>query len=143
MIMDAQNRPSNAQSLIGNGVTIVSTDSIDLLTANRNPGRGGPMRIMAHIVTDLAGGTSVQAQVIQSAAGNLSSPDVLVSGPVVVTASGIAGAELLDVPMPDTSKRYLGLQYVVVGNMSAGAVTAGVVAGTNRPSTEIDMEQGL
>jgi hypothetical protein len=143
MYMDAQNRPSLAQSLIGTNTTIVSTNSIDMLTANRNPGRGGPMRLMAHIVTALAGGTSVQAQIIQSANSNLSSPDVLASGPTVVTANGVAGAEILDVPMPDTTKRYLGIQYVIVGAMSAGAVTAGVVAATNRPSTDIFMEQGL
>lgn len=142
MYTDAQNRPSNSQSVIANGATVVSENSIDLLTANRNPGRGGPMRIVANVMTSLVGGTSIQAQVIESAAGNLGSPTVLVSGPVVTVANAVAGAELLDVPMPDTSKEYLGLQYVIVGNVTAGAVSAHVVAGTDRPSTEIAMNTG-
>ena len=143
MTMDAQNRPSLAQSLIGNGVTIVSTDSIDLLTAQRDPARGGPIRFQANIVTALAGGTSVQAQIIQSASGALSSPDVLYSGPVITTANGIAGAELLDTPLPDSSKRYLGVQYIVVGNMTAGAATAGIVSNTSQPATVYPMNRGL
>lgn len=139
-IMDAQNRPSNAQAVT---VTAVSTDSIDLLTANRNPGRGGDMRMQAHVVTDFAGGTSIKAQLIESASGSLTSPTVLAEGPVVNTADAVAGAELLDVKVPDTAKRYIGLNYVVVGTHTAGAVTAGIVAGTARPSTEIEMNQGL
>ena len=142
MITDAQNRPSNQQSLIGTNTTIVSTDSIDLLTANRNVGRSFPVRMWAGLTTALAGGTSVQAQLIQSANANLSSPDVLASGPTVTTANGTIGAEILDVPIPGTSKRYLGVQYVIVGAMSAGAVTAVAVAETdNQPY--ITMNTGL
>jgi hypothetical protein len=134
MIMDAQNRPSNAQAVTGTG-TLVSTDSIDLLTANRNVGRSFAMRMVAVLPTALAGGTSIQAQLIESANSNLSSPTVLASGPTVALASAIAGAEILDVPIPGTTKRYLGVQYVLVGTFSgAGTVTAGVVAETdNQP----------
>jgi hypothetical protein len=142
MITDAQNRPSNQQSLIGTGVTIVSTDSIDLLTANRNVGRSFASRMFAALTTALAGGTSVQAQLIESANANLSSPTVLASGPVITTANGVAGAEILDVPIPGTTKRYLGTQYIIVGAMSAGAVTAVAVSETdNQPY--ITMNTGL
>jgi len=143
MTMDAQARPSLAQSVIANGATVVSTDSIDLLTANRNPGRGGPMRMVSNVVTSLVGGTSIQAQLIESAAGNLGSPTVLAEGPVVAVADAVAGAELFDQRVPDTSKLYLGMQYVIVGNVTAGAVTSGIVASTPRPSTEIEMNTGL
>lgn len=143
MTMDAQARPSLAQSLIATDTTVVSTDSIDLLTANRNPGRSGPLRMQANITTALAGGTSVQAQIIESASANLGTPTVLYSGPVITTANGVAGAELLDVQIPDTAKRYLGVQYVIVGAMSAGAATAGLVANSRRPATDITMNTGL
>ena len=44
-------------------------------------------------------------------------------------ANAIAGAELLDVPIPGTTKRYLGLQFVLTGTFTgAGAVQGGVVA---------------
>lgn len=141
MYVDAQARPSNAQAITTG--TQVSTDSVDLLTASDNPGRGGvPMRAIAVVTTTLTGGTSVQAQLIQSANANLSSPDVLASGPVVVEASATAGAVLLDVPMPDVTKRYIGFQYVTVGTHGAGAVTAAFVGGTDRNSSTIPMNLG-
>lgn len=142
MYTDAQNRPSNAQSLVGTG-TIVSTDSIDLLTANRNLGRGGPMRMVAHLITALTGATAVRAEVITSANANLSSPTVVATGPTVAVASATAGAELLDVAMPDTGQRYLGVQYVLTGTATGGTVTAVGVAASNRPSTEVTMNTGL
>lgn len=136
MITDAQNRPTTAsQAITGGPATIVSTDSIDLLTANRNVGRSFAMRAYCNVIVALAGGTSIQAQLIQSANANLSSPDVLVSGPVVALANATAGAELLDVPVPGTTKRYLGLQFVLLGTFTgAGAVQGGIVAETdNQP----------
>jgi hypothetical protein len=144
MFMDAQARPSNNQSLAVAAGTTVSTDTIDLLTASDNPGRGGiPLRAIAVVTTALAGGTSVQAQLIESANANLSSPTVLASGPVVPLASATLGAKLLDVPLPDTSQRYIGFQYVTVGVHSAGGVTAGIVGGTDRNVTTIPMNTGL
>jgi hypothetical protein len=139
---DAQNRPSNAQAVAGTG-TLVSTDTIDLLTANRNPGRAGQMRVVCNVTTVLAGGTSIQAQLITSASADLSTPTVVASGPTVALASAVAGAELLDVPMPDTGQRYLGVQYVRVGTFTTGNVSTHVVAATDRPSTEIAMNTGL
>ena len=128
MITDAQNRPSFGQSLVGSG-TIVSTDSIDLLTANRNVGRSFAMRVVAVLPTALVGvGTSVQAQLITSASSNLSTPTVLASGQVIPVASATLGAKILDVPIPGTSQRYLGLQYVLVGTTTGGTVTAVVVS---------------
>lgn len=144
MYTDAQNRPSENQSLVGAAATTVSTNSIDLLSAQRDIGRSGtPMRVISTVTTALTGGTSVQAQLIESANSNLSSPTVLASGPVVVDASAIAGAKLLDVPMPDTTKRYLGLQYVTLGTHAAGTVSAHVVAGTDRRASDITMNTGL
>lgn len=141
MIMDAQNRPSNAQAITTG--TQVSTDSIDLLTAQDNPGRSGqPMRAVALVAATLTGGTSVQAQLISSANANLSSPTVLASGPVVAEAAAVAGKVLLDVPLPDIGERYLGFQYVNVGTHGAGSVTAGIVGGTDRPSSLIPMNLG-
>lgn len=143
MYMDAQARPSNNQSLAAVAGTYVSTDSIDLLTAIDNPGRGGmPMRMVAVVTTTGAGGTSVQAQLISSANSNLSSPNVLTSGPVVALANLAAGAKLLDVPLPDITDRYLGVQYVTLGTFTALGVTAGIVGGTDRNSTVIPMNLG-
>ena len=142
MIMDAQNRPSFAQAVTTG--TQLSTDSIDLLSALDNPGRSGqPLRAVVVVSTTFTGGTSLKAQLVQSANANLSSPDVLIEGAVIVEANLTAGAKLLDVPIPDVTKRYIGFQYVTVGTHGAGAVTGGIVGGTDRPSSLIPMNQAL
>lgn len=142
MYVDAQARPSNAQAVTTG--TQVSTDSVDLLTAADNPGRGGqPLRAIVVVTTAFTGGTSLKAQLIQSDNANLSSPDVLYDGAVIAEASLTAGAKLLDVPMPDVTKRYIGFQYVTVGTHGAGAVTGAFVGGTDRNSSTIPMNLGL
>ena len=130
MIIDAQLRLSDAQSLAGAAATTVSTNNIDLLSANRNVGRGYPKRIQVLVGTAFTGGTSVQVQVIQSANSNMSSPDVLATGTAVADASATAGAELFDMPIPDVTKRYLAVQYVTVGTHTTGTVSAHIVETT-------------
>lgn len=146
MYMDAQNRPSLNQSVAAGAGTIVSTDSIDLLSTVDNPSRSGrPMRAVAVLTTALAGaGTSVQAQLIASNNSNLSSPVVLATGTAAPVATAAAGTKLLDVPLPDIEGyRYLGFQYIVAGGTTtAGAVTSGIVGGTDRNSSIIPMNLG-
>src|SRR5436189_6056907 len=116
MIIDAQNRPTgSSQSLTGAAATTLSTDSVDLLTANRNVGRSFPIRAQALVATAFTGGTSVSAALVQSANSNLSSPDVLVQGAAIADATAVAGYELLDTAIPGTTKRYLGFQFVTLG----------------------------
>jgi hypothetical protein len=147
MLMDAQARPSNAQSLvIGAPGTIVSTDSIDLLSAADNPGRSGmPLRAIAVLSAALVGaGSSIKAQLISSDNANLSSPTVVADGAVFAVAAAGVGTKLLDVPMPDTAQRYLGFQYVITGALTTGGtVTSGIVGGTDRNSSTIPMNLGL
>lgn len=145
MYMDAQNRPSNNQSLvIGAPGTIVSTDSIDMLTAVDNPGRSCMLRAIAVLTAALVGaGSSIRAEFIQSDNSNLSTPDVLSVGPTFAVAAAGAGTKLLDVPMPDTTRRYCGFQYVITGALTTGGTaTAGLVGGTDRNASVVPMNLG-
>lgn len=133
MYTDAQLRPSEAQSLAGAAATTTSTNTIDLLAPATNIGRGRTRRAYASIVTTFTGGTSVQALFVQSANADLSSSDTLATGPVVLTAAATVGsAPLLDVNIPDNTKRYVGFKYTTVGTTTTGAVSAYVVADTDR-----------
>lgn len=146
MLMDAQNRPSLNQSVASAAGTVVSTDSIDLLSPLDNPGRSGaPLRAIAVMTVALVGaGASIQAQLISSAASNLGSPTVLASGPVIAVANAGIGTKLIDVPLPDIAQQYLGFQYLISGaTTTAGQVTSGIVGGTDRNSTVIPMNTGL
>lgn len=131
MITDAQNRPSNSQSLAGAAATTVSTDMIDLLTANRNVGRSIPMRGVVHATEAFAGGTSVKVEMITSASSNGSSPTVIGTGDTITDANAPLGTKLFDKPIPGTAQRYLGFQYTTVGTHTTGKVTAHIVAETD------------
>jgi hypothetical protein len=128
MITDRQNQVSSAQALTTG--TIVSTDTIDLGVA-RDVGAGERLKLVINVDTVFAGGTSVQPQIITSAAANLGSPTVLASMPALTLAQLTAGASFV-FPMPETNpqgrgQRYLGVQYVIVGTFSTGAVTSSFV----------------
>ncbi len=125
MITDAQLRLSNAQAVAGTG-TLVSTNTIDLLSTNRNLGRGQDMRLVVTVDTTLAGGTGFSIQYIQSANADLSSPDVLAT--IAATATPAAGTKIADIALADNLKRYIGVQYVRTGTYTAGAVSAHLVS---------------
>lgn len=129
MITDAQTRFSDNQAVTTG--TQNSTNTLDLLAAATNLGVGADRRVVAQVTTAFAGGTSLKADYVQSASADLSSPDVLVSGPVIVEASLVAGAKLLDVVAPGNTKRYVGIRYTTVGTHTAGAVFAGIVSETD------------
>jgi hypothetical protein len=128
MITDAQTKFSDAQAVTTG--TQVSTNDYDMAIA-RDIGRGTQLRVYASVVTAFASGTSLQVNIIQSANSDLSSPTVIYTGAVIAEAALTAGKALLDVPLPPTSARYLGLQYVTVGTHTAGAVTGGIVLSTD------------
>ncbi len=144
MYTDAENRPSNVQTVIGNGATVYSDNVIDLLTANRDIGRGRNMRAYVNVETSYVGGTSIQAQLIEHATSTgSSSPVVLATGPAFAVADAVAGAVLMDILVPDTELRYISFRYITVGNVTAGAVSAHILADTDKFSTSIPMNQGL
>ena len=128
MIIDAQTRLANAQAITTG--TQLSENTHDAGSA-RDIGRGREIRVIAIVDTSFAGGTSLAANVVESANADLSSPTVIAAGPVIAEASLTAGAKLLDRVLPQTSKRYVGLQFVSVGTHSAGKVTAGLVLDTD------------
>lgn len=130
MITDAELTFSDGQDVSGAG-TKVSTNVVDLLSANNNIGRGADRRVFVAVTTALVGGTSIAANLVESDNEDLSSPTVLHTGAVMTVAKAVQGAELLDIPMPDNGKRYLGVQYVVVGAVSEGEVFATLLADTD------------
>lgn len=139
MITDAQTRFSSQQAVTTG--TQLSTNAYDLGTA-RDVGRGETVRVVVTVDTVFASGTSLQANIVESANADLSSATVLVSGAVVAEAGLIAGAKILDRVLPQTSKRYLGLQYVSVGTHTTGTVSGGIVL-TSDSNVQFPANTGL
>lgn len=108
--------------------TVVGTDVYDTgLPAGANLNQNRELQILAMVETAFAGGTSINAQFVESDNADLSSPDVLAESGAVAVANLTANAQLLATAVPRTSKRYVGVRYVVVGTMSAGGMSAGIV----------------
>jgi len=132
MITDAQTKFSDAQAVTTG--TQVSTNAYDMGVA-RDIGRGRDLRIFANVGTAFTGGTSLTVNIIESANNDLSSPSVIVTGKTIAEASLTAGASLLDVVLPTTTKRYLGLQFVTVGTHTGGTVNGGIVMNSDSNTT--------
>lgn len=126
-IIDALNRFSQNQAIT---TTAVSTNVVDLGAA-RDIGPGEfPLQIQCYVTTAFAGGTSLMVQA-QGSVDN-STWTTYVESAAIVTAALTAGAKLLPISWPhrgpgNALPRYIRLNYVVVGTMSAGAVTSDLV----------------
>ena len=126
MITDSLLRVSEDQAIT---TTAFSTNTIDLGTA-RDIGEGTALYMNFCVTTALANGTSVKFEVVTSANANLSSPTVVGSSDVILTAALTQGKNVVVRINPDIAgkgKRYLGARYTVAGTFNAGKVTADVV----------------
>lgn len=125
MRIDGQNEFSDAQAVTA---TALSTNVIDLGQAQPKIMGGEDLYVEVKVGTAFAGGTSIRAIVWTDDTTTVSSGADIISGDVIATASAIAGASLLRVNLKGLPlQRYLGLQYVIVGTMSAGTVDAALV----------------
>ena len=129
MITDRQMTFSNGQAVTTG--TQLSTDNYDTGVAGININTGYDLQIIAQVTTAFVGGTSLEVQVIQSAASDMSSPTVLATSGAVALASLTRGAVLLRTAVPRTSQRYIGVRYVSVGTFTAGNTFAGIVEDTD------------
>lgn len=115
---------TTGQTVTGTNVTVLSTNTVDLL-ANRDIAEGTNLFARMQTVTAFVGATSVEMQVITSAAAALTTPTVIGTTGAIPVASLTAGsrfAAALNPKLGSVGQRYLGVQYVIVGAGSAGAV---------------------
>ena len=130
MIRDANLNFDTAAALT---VTADSTNVIDLGVA-RDLSATDHLSISSLVTTTFTGGTSLQVTVVGSP--DNSTWTVLASGEVVPLASLVQGAQIYNMrgipsvdPVDGAPYRYLKLNYVIVGTMTAGAVTSDIVMG--------------
>lgn len=114
--------PANGDSIIGNGVDVVSGQVIDQnVNQGLFTGPGGaeitPF-LFAKMHTAMVGGTSVQV-VLQDSADNITFADVQ-SAAAVLLASATANALLAAFRIPRSTRRYMRVVYRVVGNVTGG-----------------------
>ena len=108
MITDAQLLFSDQQADVRNAATYVSTNTVDLGVA-RDIGNGQTLYVDFIVDDAFTGGTSVQFQVISSAAANLGTPTVLATTPAYVPHAFAAHPRLPAATMQKISSALQGL----------------------------------
>lgn len=127
MRIDAQAELSDAQALTA---TALSTNVYDFGQVSPKIMAGEDLYVEINVGTTFAGGTSLRAIVWTDDTTTVTSGADIISGDVLTVANNQldAGVTLLRVNLKGQKlQRYLGIQYVVVGTMTAGAVDAALV----------------
>lgn len=129
MITDKLLRVSDSQALT---TTAVSTDKVDLSIA-RDIGEGENLFMNFALPVALAGGTSVNFEVVVADDAAISSNVTVVgSSGVIATAALVAGynaAVRINPIIGSLGKRYMAARYTVVGTYTSGSVIADIVHG--------------
>lgn len=117
------------QTATGTDTSVLSTNTVDLLQA-RDIGEGQELYLRAECVTAASGGTSVEVQAIAADAANLTG-NVTVIGttgaiPVASVTAGARFAAKINPRLASKGQRYLGVRYVFVGAVAAGAYLADI-----------------
>jgi hypothetical protein len=85
-------------------------------------GAGGNMKLVIDWTTAPLGGTSVRTQLITAATSNMSTPTVMIDFGIIPIASVPVGTrQIMALPRSNAWARYLAVQVVTAGTMSAGA----------------------
>lgn len=131
MILDAENRLSNAQAVT---VTAKSTDTIDMgpnSHAKNSQGQEAMMEVFAHINTTFtaAGAATMTIQLRSSPNSDMSSAVVHCQSDALPVASLVAGSKVaFQDRVPINAGRYFDVNYVIAtGPMTAGAISTYVV----------------
>jgi hypothetical protein len=114
-----------AQTVTGTSISVLSTNTIDLLQ-NRDIGAGSDFtKLRAEVMTAVAGATSIEIQAIVADDAALTTNVTVLgtTGPILL-ANLTQGARFeaeLNTRIGSKGQRYLGIRYNIVGAGTAGA----------------------
>lgn len=126
MILDKYNEFFKELDIPSSAGTTTEGDVIDL-TDYRDIGNGQPVYWYVSVTEDGEDGTSVNVQLVTSDNADLSAGTVVAQTGVVALADLTAGAMLAMMALPLAEyKRYVGVQVVVDGSFTGGALSSGL-----------------
>jgi hypothetical protein len=126
MLLDSQALFSDAQAVT---VTANSSNVVDAGPQVGLIGQVGLTNVFARIGTAFAGGTSLAIAVVTAddVALTTNVQTHFATGPIPVANLTARSLVLATKLSPQKLRRYMGLVYTVVGTMTAGTITAGIV----------------
>jgi hypothetical protein len=123
MLMDIQNRFSNAQAITGSAG---STDIVDLGTDGRNIGVGEELYLVAIVTTaftDSGSDSTVTVNLETDDNPSMSSPTTILNAGTFAALSAVGSRLIVRLPVA-AYERYLGVRYTVAnGNLTTGGIT--------------------
>jgi len=128
MILDERNEFAGGVAIPAAGTNLVG-DVIYLGDVHRDIGNGQPIYWYGTVSPDVAGGTSIQLQLITDDNAAMASPTVVATGAVVPLAQLQENPMVVMASLPLEGvayEEYLGIRAVVVGTFSAGTLTSGL-----------------
>lgn len=147
MIMDQQNLFSDAQAIT---VTANSSNVIDTLPSGgpntkAGIGDGQDITLFAQIGTTFTGGTSMAISLVSADDAALTTNLIThYASAAIATASLTAKSRPVALDLPyGKYRRYVGLVYTVVGTMTTGTVTAGLVEDLQTLNGTVDYAKGF
>lgn len=112
------------QTVTGADTTVLSTNTVDLGIA-RDIGTGGDFYGRFEVSTAAVGGTSVEFQVIAADAANLTGNVTLMGTTGAIAVASLTNtarfACAINPRLASKGQRYVGLRFVIVGAVTAGA----------------------
>lgn len=136
MILDERTEFFDGAAIPTSAGTAALGDVVDLQSlggtdtgALRDIGNGREIFWYAVVETAGTGGTSLNLQLVSSAASTLTSPNIHAQTGVVVLANLTAGKKLVMISVPLEGSeylRYLGVQAVAAGTFTGGTISSGL-----------------
>ena len=129
MLLDNENQFSDNQKITA---AAISTDVVKMASTEHGMTEvafGDPIPLLIQVVEDFAGATALKVEVQTSATEDFASPVTLVTAEETDATKLKAGYKFPIISVPKGNKGYMRLKYTPTGTVTAGAITAGVVAG--------------
>lgn len=119
----------DTQALLSDDQLITTTaDSTNIIELPKRSYEGKPMRVLIQVtVADFAGGTSIAFDLETDALAAFGSPADIANIAAITTANLTVGTKINIPFMPRSNEEFIRLEYTVVGTMTAGAITAGII----------------
>lgn len=132
MLVDRQTLLSDAQAVT---VTAFTSDCYDTgnVSPPRNLGREGLRAVVTcSVAATAAGAATVNFEIGQADDAAGTNYTTLIQGPAIGKAAITAGSKQFDVPIPDTSQRFIMGRYTVgTGPLTAGTFSFALVRGSD------------
>jgi hypothetical protein len=124
MYIDKEQQVSSAQAFTGAATVSTNVVPFTNTTIKRQVGDGEPIGFGIHVTVAAGAGSTHLFEIIQSAASNMSSPDIIASVTMLAAALPVGKFVFLPVPPGFPTKEFIALRNTATGGTTTITVSA-------------------